>query len=85
MSKFIVVKPFARSTPNGFETFTHGNLIEMDEKDAAGMIGAGILVPAAEGAEPLEEAKDLRTEEIETADVKPASVEKAVKRGKKEK
>jgi transketolase C-terminal domain/subunit len=84
MSKYLVITPLSRSTKDGFETFTHGDLIELDEKDATRMIAAGIVTPV-ETAEPLEEAKELRTEEIETADVKPAGVEKAVKRSRKEK
>ncbi len=63
----------------GFQCYTHGDLVELDDADAQRMIAAGIVEPG-ESPEKLE-----RADQIETADIKPAAVEKAVKRGIKEK
>lgn len=88
MSKYKVIKPLSRSIPDGFETFTIGDVIELEDAEAARMAEAGIVE-----AKPLESPKVLRTEPtpsrdlsgIETAVQPEAGVEKAVKRGKKEK
>jgi hypothetical protein len=81
--KYKVITPLSRSTKDGFETFTTGDLIELDEKEAGRMIEAGIVTPA--DAEDVKPEKVERADEIETEDVKPAGVEKAVKRSRKEK
>lgn len=83
MSKYKVIKPLCRSIPNGFESFTHGDLIELDDAEAARMAEAGIVETfPAEASKPV---KVERAEKIETAVQPEAGVEKAVKRGKKEK
>lgn len=71
--RYRVLTPFTRMTPtNGFESYTHGDSVEIDDAaDAGRMVEAGILerlIPAAK-AEPV----------VETADLKPGSVENAVK------
>ena len=78
MSKYVVIKPLARMTKtNGFETFTHGDLIDLeDKKEAAEMAEAGIIEP-----EPVEAE---RSEAFETAVQSAEGVERAVKRGRKE-
>jgi hypothetical protein len=81
MNKYVVIKPLSQVTPEtGFKTYTHGDLIELDEKDAARMIEAGIVAsaPAADAAR-VEPTKSRELSGIETADVKPEGVEKTVK------
>lgn len=81
MSKYVVIKPLSQVTPEkGFQSFTIGDLIELDEKDAARMIEAGIVAPAANAAEATPKTLEAdRIEPIETAEAKPVGVEKAVK------
>lgn len=81
MEKYVVIKPLSQVTPEkGFQTYTHGDLIELEEKEAARMIEAGIVQAGPSGS-----PKVLRAEPIEKAVMPEADVEKAVKRGKKEK
>lgn len=48
MADYVVLVPFARMTPaNGTEAFTHGDIVSMSEKEAAGMVEAGIIAPVA--------------------------------------
>ena len=72
MTKYRVVTPLARMHPKeGLQSFTHGDEIEVADKgEAARMIAAGIV-------EPLKGGREV----IETADLKPIGLEKAVKTG----
>jgi hypothetical protein len=85
MSKYKVIKPLSRSIPNGFETFTTGDRIDLEDAEAARMIEAGIVE-----AKPVEESKPAKVERaektqsrelngVETAVMPEAGVEKAVK------
>lgn len=75
--RYQVVTPFARLHPKeGMQTFTHGDSVDITDKaEAARMIAAGILAPV----------QDRREIPVETADLKPVGVEKAVKTGGRKK
>lgn len=85
MKKYRVIKALSQVTPEkGFQCYSHGDLVELDDADAQRMIAAGIVEPG-ESPEKVERAEQTKSRElsgIETADIQPATVEKAVKRGK---
>jgi len=78
MAKYRVLVPFVNFSPN-VKQYTQGDLYEpADAGEAERMIEKGTL-----DAVPVQESKKVeRAEKIETAEAKPAGVEKAVKRGK---
>lgn len=73
MAQYQVIVPLARRHPvNGMESFTHGDLIEIEDADEAKrMISSGMIAPVS------------GPDHIETADAPLENVEKAVKRQKK--
>lgn len=46
MKKYRVIKPISQVTPEkGFQCYSHGDLVELDDADAQRMIAAGIVEP----------------------------------------